>query len=639
MDGTRFGAYLGEADGQFVATLRHAAAQAGLDLSRPWRELGPAERRLAMDGSGDLLHEVAWRYRRGKAEGVHHLKTTWDGFATLVEREYERIHAEPKGEELETLLADAPCPACGGERLRELPRSVRFGGLRLPELLALSVDEALAWFEGPAVLGLPPRTLTLTADLRRDVLARMKALADAGLGYLTLRRELASLSGGEGQRVRLAAALGGGLVGVTYVLDEPTQGLHPKDVQRLGGVLRRLADAGNAVIVVEHDAALIAAADQILELGPGAGPEGGRLVASGPPRDLERQADSRTGALLRRTRTVYTETTAALTPGLRVRGAHLHNLQGIGVTFPTGALVAVTGVSGSGKSTLVLEVLAPSLRNHLAGRGPLGCEGFELLTGIQEVITADQAALGTGWSSTVLTLTGLAEPLRKRFAATPRARALKLTAKHFSTTAPGGRCEACEGRGVLTMAMDLLPDVTVGCETCGGQRFRPEVLECRLEGRSIAEVLEATVAELAGAFSGDALLATPLRALEEVGLGYLRVGQAGAALSAGERQRLRLAGLLAESPGTRAAILLDEPTRGLGFEDVDRLSATLHRLAQDGHLVVVVTHDLDLIAASHWIIDLGPEGGAGGGRVLVEGPPSVVRACAASHTGQALANR
>ncbi|NWJ41883.1 MAG: excinuclease ABC subunit UvrA [Geothrix sp.] len=639
MDGTRFGAYLGEADGQFVATLRHAAAQAGLDLSRPWRELGPAERRLAMDGSGDLLHEVAWRYRRGKAEGVHHLKTTWDGFATLVEREYERIHAEPKGEELETLLADAPCPACGGERLRELPRSVRFGGLRLPELLALSVDEALAWFEGPAVLGLPPRTLTLTADLRRDVLARMKALADAGLGYLTLRRELASLSGGEGQRVRLAAALGGGLVGVTYVLDEPTQGLHPKDVQRLGGVLRRLADAGNAVIVVEHDAALIAAADQILELGPGAGPEGGRLVASGPPRDLERQADSRTGALLRRTRTVYTETTAALTPGLRVRGAHLHNLQGIDVTFPTGALVAVTGVSGSGKSTLVLEVLAPSLRNHLAGRGPLGCEGFELLTGIQEVITADQAALGTGWSSTVLTLTGLAEPLRKRFAATPRARALKLTAKHFSTTAPGGRCEACEGRGVLTMAMDLLPDVTVGCETCGGQRFRPEVLECRLEGRSIAEVLEATVAELAGAFSGDALLATPLRALEEVGLGYLRVGQAGAALSAGERQRLRLAGLLAESPGTRAAILLDEPTRGLGFEDVDRLSATLHRLAQDGHLVVVVTHDLDLIAASHWIIDLGPEGGAGGGRVLVEGPPSVVRACAASHTGQALANR
>jgi len=639
MDGTRFGAYLGEADGQFVATLRHAAAQAGLDLSRPWRELGPAERRLAMTGSGATLHEVAWRYRRGKAEGVHHLQTTWDGFAALVEREYERIHADPKGEELEALLADAPCPACDGERLRELPRSVSFGDLRLPELLALSVDETLAWFEGPAVLGLPPRTLTLTEDLRRDLVARLRALADAGLGYLALRRELASLSGGEAQRVRLAAALSGGLVGVTYVLDEPTQGLHPKDVQRLGGVLRRLADAGNAVLVVEHDASLIAAADQILELGPGAGPEGGRLVASGPPRELERQSGSRTGALLRRTRTVRTETTAALTPGLRVRGAHRHNLQGIDVTFPTGALVAVTGVSGSGKSSLVLEVLAPSLRNHLAGRDPVGCAGLDLLTDIHDVITAEQGALGTAWSSTVLTLTGLAEPLRKRFAATREAKARKLSAKHFSTTAPGGRCEACEGRGVITVAMDLLPDVTVGCETCGGLRFRPEVLECRLEGHSIAEMLEASVADLAAIFVGDALLASPLQALSDVGLGYLRVGQAGAALSAGERQRLRLAGLLAAPPGIRAAILLDEPTRGLGFEDVDRLAATLHRLAQDGHLVVVVTHDLDLIAAAGWIIDLGPDGGAGGGQILVEGPPSVVRACAASHTGQALASR
>jgi len=639
MDGTRFGAYLGEADGQFVATLRQAAAQAGLDLSRPWRELGTAERRLAMAGSDATLHEVAWRYRRGRAEGVHHLETTWDGFAALVEREYDRIHADPKGEELEALLADAPCPACEGERLRELPRAVRFGGLRLPELLAQSVDENLAWFEGPSIQGLPPRTLTLTADLRRDLVARMRALADAGLGYLTLRRELASLSGGEAQRVRLASALSGGLVGVTYVLDEPTQGLHPKDVQRLGGVLRRLADAGNAVIVVEHDAALIAAADQILELGPGAGPEGGRLVASGPPRELERQVDSRTGALLRRTQAAHTETTSALTPGLRVRGARLHNLQGIDVSFPIGALVAVTGVSGSGKSTLVLEVLAPSLRNQLAGRGPVGCAGLDLLTDLQEVITAEQEALGTAWSSTVLTLTGLAEPLRKRFAATPRAKALKLTAKHFSTTAPGGRCEACEGRGVITVAMDLLPDVTVGCEACGGQRFRPEVLECHLDGRSIAEVLEATVAELAGIFRGDALLARPLQALEDVGLGYLRAGQAGAALSAGERQRLRLAGLLADPPGSRAAILLDEPTRGLGFEDVDRLAATLHRLVGEGHLVAVVTHDLDLIAASDWIIDLGPQGGTGGGQILVEGPPAAVRACAASYTGQALAAR
>ncbi|MFN7957879.1 MAG: ATP-binding cassette domain-containing protein [Holophagaceae bacterium] len=635
MDGTRFGAYLGEPDGQFVATLRHAAAQAGLDLSRPWRELGDAERQLAMAGTGATMHEVAWRFRRGRTEGVHQLRTLWDGFAALVEREYERLHADPRSEELEALLTDAPCPACGGERLREGPRAVRFGGLRLPELLALTVDGALAWLEGPAVLDLPSRTLSLTEDLRQELRTRLSSLADAGLGYLALRRELASLSGGEAQRVRLAAALGGGLVGVTYVLDEPTQGLHPRDVQRLGRVLRRLADAGNAVVVVEHDASLIAAADQILELGPGAGPEGGRLVASGPPAGLAR-GDSRTGALLRRTGNVHAANASTPVPGVLVRGASLHNLKGIDVAFPTGTLVAVTGVSGSGKSSLLLDVLAPSLRNHLAGRGPVGCEGLDLRANLQEVLTADQAVPGTAWGSTVLTLAGLAEPLRKRFAATPRARALKLTAKHFSTAMPGGRCEACEGRGVITVAMDLLPDVTVGCETCGGLRFRPEVLECQLVGRSIAEVLEATVADLAGAFAGDAVLAPPLKALEDVGLGYLRVGQAGAALSAGERQRLRLAGLLAAPAGPRAAILLDEPTRGLGFEDVDRLAATLHRLVREGHLVAVVTHDLDLIAACDWIIDLGPEGGAGGGRVVVEGPPGVVRACAASHTGRAL---
>ncbi|WP_157492221.1 ATP-binding cassette domain-containing protein [Geothrix fermentans] len=638
MDGTRFGAYLGEADGQFVATLRHVAAQAGLDLSRPWRELGPAERELAMRGTGDTVHEVAWRYRRGKAEGVHLLKTPWPGYATLVEREYGRIHADPRGEELEALMMDLPCPDCGGERLREAARAVRFDGLRLPELMTRPVEAALAAFE--KLDGrLPPRTLALTEDLRRDILDRLHALSEAGLGYLALQREMASLSGGEAQRVRLAAALGGSLVGVTYVLDEPTQGLHPRDVDRLGGVLRRLADAGNAVVLVEHDRSLIAAADHVIELGPGAGPEGGRLVTQGPPGELAEQPDSRTGALFRRSPGVGTGQPWAGRPGVRVRGAHLHNLQGLDVTFPAGVLVAVTGVSGSGKSSLVREVLGASLRNQVQGRGPVGCAGIDVQADIRQVLSADQAAPGLAWNSTVLTLAGLGDPLRRRFAATPQAKASKLTAKHFSTAAPGGRCEACEGRGVLTVAMDLLPDVVVGCETCQGRRFKPEVLACRLEGRNIAGLLEASVAELAAVFAKDARLSGPLRALEEIGLGYLRLGQEGSALSEGERQRLRLAGLLAAPPERWAALLMDEPTRGLGFEDVDRLAAALRRLAADGHLVVAVEHDLDFIAQSDWVIDLGPEGGSGGGRIIAEGPPEALRACPVSHTGRALAAR
>lgn len=638
MDGCRFGAYLGEADGQFVATLRRAAEGAGLDLGRPWRELGPEERRLAMFGTGSVVHDVAWHYRRGKVAGVHRLQTAWVGFATLVDREYERIHADPKGEELEVLLVDSPCPECGGERLKAVARSVRFGGLRFPEAAGSSIDQALGWLGGLDIQGLSPRMALLTHDLREDLRRRLQALADAGLGYLSVPREMASLSGGEAQRVRLAAALDGGLVGVTYILDEPSRGLHARDIQRLGGVLRKLAEAGNAVVVVEHESALIAAADQILELGPGAGPEGGHLLAAGTPEDLKRLPGSRTGAQLRRSRTAAGgQVGAPWNPAVRVRGASRHNLQGIDVAFPAGALVGVTGVSGSGKSTLVQEVLAPSLRNHLQGRGPVGCESIALTTDIGEVITANQEGMGLAGRSTVLTLSGLSEVLRRRYAATPQAKALKLSARHFSTAAPGGRCEACEGRGVITVAMDLLPDVTVGCEACQGRRFQPEVLACRVAGRSIAETMEASVAELMEPFAQDAPVGRSLAALHEVGLGYLRLGQEGGTLSEGERQRLRLAGLLAAPRKGRVALLLDEPTRGLGFEDVDRLLAALRRLAGEGHLVVAVEHDLDFIAACDWLIDLGPEGGAAGGRVVVEGSPEQVAACAGSFTGQALA--
>ncbi|WLT32711.1 ATP-binding cassette domain-containing protein [Geothrix sp. PMB-07] len=640
LGGTRFGAYLGEPDGQFMATLRHAAGQAGLSVEGPWRGLAPEAQQLALYGTGDRIHEVSWWYRRGKSEGVHHLKTAWAGLLDLVDREYERTHAEAKGAELEVLLADVPCEACDGERLKEQARRVRFGPHRLGPWLERPLQEMLDWFATAEEQGLSARAIKLTEDLREDVVRKLRALAEAGLGYLSLRREMASLSGGEAQRVRLAASLSGGLVGVTYVLDEPSQGLHSRDVRRLGGVLRGLAEAGNAVVLVEHDRSLIAAADHVIELGPGAGPAGGRLVAAGPPRPMKEGA-SRARKEGRQDGKLDTASGGVAVlpplPAVGLRGASLHNLQSLDVAFPVGALVAVSGVSGSGKSSLVMGVLAPSLQHHLEGRDPVGCEGLETPLTFESVLCAQQGSLELSPQSTVSSLAGFSEALRKRFAATPRAKALKLGAKHFSTARPGGRCEACEGRGVITIAMDLLPDVALGCDVCGGQRFQPQVLECLVEGKTITDVLEASVAEAALFFTGLAPLAKPMQALCDMGLGYLKLGQEGSTLSEGERQRLRLATLLAEMGPGRRAILLDEPTRGLGFEDVTRLVDSLRQVAGQGHLVVAVEHDLVFLRASDWVIDLGPEAGAAGGRVVAQGPPEALTTHPESHTGQALA--
>ena len=630
LDGNRYGAYLGEADGQHVATLRASAAAVGLDVSGPWSALSPEARALAMDGAGERTFEVDWTWKRGKRTGVHRLAAKWAGFARLVEAEYERVHADERGEELEPLLVDRPCTACGGERLASLARAVTFAGKRVPAAADAESDALVAWLDGIAAghAGVAPSLLAATAPVREALEPRLRALCDAGLGYLFPAREMASLSGGEAQRVRLAAALGGGLVGVTYVLDEPTQGLHPRDTERLVGVLRSLADAGNAVVVVEHDAALVAAADHVVELGPGAGPDGGLVVAEGPPAALRADGSSYTGRLLARAVSAPPSTSRALLPGVTVRGADRHNLRGIDVDFPAGALVVVAGVSGSGKSTLVLEVLAPSLRAALRGDGPVGCRALERHAEVADVLASDQEGLVVGGGSTVATLTGVGEELRRLFAATPEAKRRKLGPASFSTNVPGGRCEECAGRGVVRVPMDLLPDVTVGCEACGGRRFSDEVLACRLEGRSITDLLDTPVSDAASWLTSNPALAAPLAALRDLGLGYLRVGQDGTTLSSGERQRLRLARLLASPRRGRVAVLLDEPTRGLGLDDVDRLLSSLGRLAGEGHLVVVVEHHPAVLGAADWLVEMGPEGGERGGRVLLAGPPEIPGAAA-----------
>ncbi len=622
LDGTRFGAYLGEADGRHMAVMRAAAGALGVDVTGPWAELSPAARDLAMHGAGDRTFAVAWEYRRGKRTGVHRFTAPWAGLARLVESEYERVHADARGEELETLLVDRACAACGGERLKAAPRGVSFAGRRMAQVQKSDVDGLLAWLadlEGQhTVAGVDPR---LTRPILDDLRRRLHALRDAGLGYLAPGRELATLSGGEAQRVRLAAALSGGLVGVTYILDEPTQGLHQRDTARLTRVLQGLAAAGNAVVVVEHDAALVGAADHVIELGPGAGPDGGLLVASGSPAALRADPSTYTARLLQRAARPPGCPPRPFVPGVTIRGANLYTLQDLDLTFPAGAIVAVAGVSGSGKSTLVMEVLAPSLRAALRGGPPVGCRELECHVPVTDLLCSDQDGPAIGGGSTVATLLDVAEGIRRRFAATPEARARKLTAKAFSTNSPGGRCEACAGRGVITVPMDLLPDVTVGCEACGGRRFSNEVLACRVAGRSITDLLDAPLRDSIGWLAGDRDVAARLDALVRIGLGYLQLGQEAATLSAGERQRLRLARLLAEARAGTVAILLDEPTRGLGFEDVDRLLETLRQLASAGHLVVVIEHHAELLAAADWIIELGPEGGTRGGRIVRTGPP------------------
>ncbi|MHB8798399.1 MAG: hypothetical protein ACYDBY_08045 [Thermoanaerobaculia bacterium] len=623
LDGTRFGAYLGEADGQHVATLRAAAAALGVDVSVPWRDLSLEARTLAMDGAGERVFDVDWSWKRGKRSGVHRLRSAWAGFARLVEVEYERVHADERGEELEGLLVDRPCASCGGERLAPRARAVTFAGRRVPEV-SNAEEIALADWLGRIAAGrarVAEDLLAATAPIREALASRLRALCNAGLGYLSPAREMASLSGGEAQRVRLATALGGGLAGVTYVLDEPTQGLHPRDTERLVSLLRALAQAGNAVVVVEHDARIVAAADHVVELGPGAGPAGGRVVAEGTPAALRADPSTYTSRLLSSARARTGRAPRPLLPGVTVRGADLHNLKEIDVDFPAGGLVVVAGVSGSGKSTLVLEVLAPSLRAAFRGDGPVGCRTLERRAEIVEVVASDQDGLAVSSGSSVATLSGVGEELRRLFAATAEARVRKLGPAAFSTNVPGGRCETCAGRGVVRVPMDLLPDVTAGCEACGGRRFSDDVLACHLDGRKVTDLLDATVSDVAAWFSSHPAIASLLAALRDLGLGYLRVGQEATTLSSGERQRLRLARLLAAPRPGRVAVLLDEPTRGLGLDDVDQLLAALGRLAGEGHLVVAVEHHAAVLAAADRVVELGPEGGERGGRIVGTGSP------------------
>jgi excinuclease ABC subunit A len=560
------------------------------------------------------------------------------GLLAALDRAYTESTSEARRAALDAFRDARPCPDCHGARLRPEARAVTVGRRPIQDVSALPIGEAIAFFRG---LTFEPPLDQVGPPLVREIVGRLAYLEEVGLGYLTLARGADTLYGGELQRVRLATQIGSGLVGVCYILDEPTAGLHPRDTGRLLTSLTDLRNRGNSVLVVEHDEATIRAADWLIDLGPGAGPDGGRVVAQGPPETLIVDEDSATARYLRGETVIAVPSSDRLARShrwLSVFGATEHNLKAIDARFPVGCLSCVTGVSGSGKSTLVLDVLAPAVRRALGAGGPrpgafARIEGMEAF---DRVLLVDQAPIGRTPRSTPATYTGVYDEIRKVFAATREAKVRGYKPNRFSFNVKGGRCEVCQGQGARKVEMKFLPDLFVRCEACGGKRFNRPTLEVRFRGRSIGDVLDLRVDEARDLFEAIPKVRRGLDALHEVGLGYVTLGQSATTLSGGEAQRVKLAAELGRVGAGRTLAILDEPTTGLHFDDVARLLAVLHRLADLGHTLVVIEHHLDVIRSADWVVDLGPEGGEAGGRVVAMGPPSAIAAAPESQTGQYL---
>ena len=619
----------------YFTMIQSLARHYKFDVEAPWRDLDPKVQRVLLNGSGE--ENVEFRYYDGRG-GTTRRRHPFEGILPNLERRYRETDSMMVREELAKYLGSKPCPDCGGTRLNTAARHVFVAGNNIAQVTGLSVGRALEFFR---TLELPGWRGTIAVKIVKEIRDRLGFLNDVGIGYLSLSRASATLSGGEAQRIRLASQVGSGLVGVMYILDEPSIGLHQRDNQRLLDTLVRLRDLGNSVIVVEHDEDAIRQADYVVDLGPGAGVHGGRVVAQGSVADIEAAPDSLTGQYLsRRTRI---EVPAQRTPNdarrqIRVVEASGNNLKRVTVDFPVGLLTCVTGVSGSGKSTLVNDTLYRRVAQALndSSEEPAPCERIEGLSHVDRVIDIDQSPIGRTPRSNPATYTGLFTPIREMFAMTPEARARGYEPGRFSFNVKGGRCEACQGDGVLQVEMHFLPDVYVPCDICKGKRYNRETLEVRYKGRTIHEVLEMTVEDAYAFFQPVPVVAQKLRTLLDVGLSYVRLGQNATTLSGGEAQRVKLAKELSKRSTGRTLYILDEPTTGLHFHDIAQLLGVLQRLRDEGNTVVVIEHNLDVVKTADWVIDLGPEGGDGGGRVLGVGTPEQIAALPESYTGQYL---
>jgi excinuclease ABC subunit A len=620
----------------YFQMIRALSVHYGFDIEAPWSQLPADVRETVLNGSGATDIEFRYTDARGKPARKRH---PFEGILPNLERRYRETESATVREELGKYRGTRACAECHGARLNRNSRHVHVGGLALPEVAHLSVAAALDLYRQLVLEGWRGE---IAARIVKEVADRLRFLVDVGLDYLTLDRSAETLSGGEAQRIRLASQVGSGLTGVMYILDEPSIGLHQRDNQRLLATLKRLRDLGNTVIVVEHDEDAILTADHVLDLGPGAGVHGGAIVAQGTPQDILANEDSLTGRYLSgRERIPLPAKRLAATEGRHIRlvGASANNLKAVTAAFPAGLFTCVTGVSGSGKSTLVNDTLYRAASHYLGlvGGDAAAVERVEGLELIDRVIDIDQSPIGRTPRSNPATYTGLFAPLRELFAQVPEARARGYDAGRFSFNVKGGRCEACQGDGLIRVEMHFLPDVYVPCDVCHGQRYNRETLEIRYRGRTIHEVLEMTIEDALTFFQAIPIVATKLQTLMDVGLAYVRLGQNATTLSGGEAQRVKLARELAKRATGRTLYILDEPTTGLHFHDVAQLLKVLHRLRDEGNTVVVIEHNLDVVKTADWIIDLGPEGGAGGGRILATGTPEQIAANPASETGRFLA--
>jgi len=616
-------------------TLASIAKHFKVSTRTPWHELPDRVRAVVLNGSDDEPIEFA--YKDGVRSYV--VKKPFEGVLRNLQRRWQETDSAWVREEMSRFQADKPCAVCHGARLKPEALAVKIAGQNLAQAADLPIRRALAWFQDAGET-LTPQRQEIARRILREIVERLQFLVDVGLDYLTLARGSTTLSGGESQRIRLASQIGSGLTGVLYVLDEPSIGLHQRDNERLLGTLRRLKSLGNTVLVVEHDEDAIRAADHLIDMGPAAGLLGGHIIAQGTPEEVAANPDSVTGAYLSGRRSIPIPARRPIDPArvIRVIGARGNNLKSVSAGFPLGTFTCVTGVSGGGKSTLVVDTLYKAASRRLMGSGeaPALHDRVEGLEQLDKIIDIDQSPIGRTPRSNPATYTDLFAPIRDWFAELPESRARGYKSGRFSFNVKGGRCEACQGDGLIKIEMHFLPDVFVTCDTCKGARYNRETLEIKFRGKSVADVLNLTVDEAVPFFSAVNRIHDRLSILQKVGLGYISLGQQSTTLSGGEAQRIKLAKELARRGTGRTLYILDEPTTGLHFEDVRKLLEVLHALVEQGNTVVVIEHNLEVIKTADWVLDLGPEGGEGGGCVVAEGTPEDVAANPASHTGHFL---